>query len=96
MFGAPVSAPFRIYYYGPFSFDLRDKPAVDWVMREPDPVSVKDARAARTALFPKREQPHGSDETLAARLHEITPHVRRFRPRRLENVGGWLAANATA
>jgi len=25
MFGAPVSAPFRIYYYGPFSFDLRDR-----------------------------------------------------------------------
>ncbi len=24
MFGAPISAPFRIYYYGPFSFDLRD------------------------------------------------------------------------
>jgi len=24
MFHAPVSAPFRIYYYGPFSFDLRD------------------------------------------------------------------------
>lgn len=23
MFGAPVSVPFRIYYYGPFSFDLR-------------------------------------------------------------------------
>ena len=24
MFRAPISAPFRIYYYGPFSFDLRD------------------------------------------------------------------------
>jgi hypothetical protein len=24
LFGAPISAPFRIYYYGPFSFDLRD------------------------------------------------------------------------
>lgn len=24
MFGAPISAPFRIYYYGPFSFDLRE------------------------------------------------------------------------
>lgn len=24
LFGAPISAPFRIYYYGPFSFDLDD------------------------------------------------------------------------
>ena len=24
MFDAPMSAPFRIYYYGPFSFDLRE------------------------------------------------------------------------
>ena len=24
MFDAPISAPFRIYYYGPFSFDLRE------------------------------------------------------------------------
>jgi hypothetical protein len=24
LLGAPISAPFRIYYYGPFSFDLRD------------------------------------------------------------------------
>jgi hypothetical protein len=24
MFGAPISAPFRIYYYGPFSFALED------------------------------------------------------------------------
>jgi len=39
MFGAPISAPFRIYYYGPFSFDLRDRlnsmEAFDVVRTEP-------------------------------------------------------------
>lgn len=139
MFGAPISAPFRIYYYGPFSFDLRDtlatmeahdvvqtvphewgatyrlgrrygqvrdrfpktltrlEPAIEWVMHELAPLGVKELEPLATALFLKREQPHANDETLAARLHEIKPHVPLDSARAaLEKVGGWMAANATA
>jgi hypothetical protein len=36
---------------------------------------VKELEPLATALFLKREQPDANDETLAARLHTIKPHV---------------------
>lgn len=117
LFGAPISAPFRIYYYGPFSFDLRDtlgtmealdivqtaphewgatyrigkryhqveerfrrtlervEPHIDWVQRELVPLGVKELEPLATALFLRRERPDAAVDELAARLHEIKPHV---------------------
>jgi uncharacterized protein YwgA len=137
MFGAPISAPFRIYYYGPFSFDLREtlstmegldvvqtvphewgatyrigrryrqvkerfpktlrqlEPAIDWVMHELAPLGVKELEPLATALFLKRERPDANDQTLAATLHEIKPHVSVDAARvALQKVGEWIAATA--
>lgn len=136
-FDAPISAPFRIYYYGPFSFDLREtlstmegldvvqtvphewgatyrigrrygqvrdnfpktmqqlELAIDWVMRELAPLSVKELEPLATALFLKREQTDSNDERLVARLREIKPHVSVDAARAtLQNVGGWMAERA--
>lgn len=137
MFNAPISAPFRIYYYGPFSFDLRDtlltmeahdvvqtvphewgatyrigrryeqvkerfpktlqkvEPGIDWVMQELAPLGVKELEPLATALFLKREQPEATDDALAARLHEIKPHVSIDGARTaLQKVDEWMRANA--
>lgn len=139
MFGAPISAPFRIYYYGPFSFDLRDRlaameafdvvrtephewgatykvgnryemlkrqfarpidrndAAIDWVVRELGPLTVKQLEPLATALFLRRENPESSDEHLAERLHSIKPHVSVEEAQAaIQKVDGWIAAARTA
>jgi hypothetical protein len=73
----------------------RLEPAIDWVMRELAPLGVKELEPLATALFLKREQPAANDETLAARLHTIKPHVSVDAARAaLRKVDGWMAERA--
>ena len=65
------------------------------VERELAPLGVKELEPLATALFLKREQPDANDETLAARLHTIKPHVSVDAARvALQKVGGWMAERA--
>jgi len=117
LLGVPLSTPFRIYYYGPYSFDLHDRlnwmealdvvrtephewgaaykvgnryamlqrqfsktlarydPAIDWVVRELAPMTVKQLEPVATALFLTRQSPRASVESRAEQLHAIKPHV---------------------
>lgn len=67
-------------------------PAIDWVMRELAPLGVKELEPLATALLLKREQQDANDETFAACLHAIKPHVSVDAARvALQKVGGWIA-----
>jgi hypothetical protein len=58
-------------------------------------LGVKEVEPLATALFLRRERPEATDETLAARLHEIKPHgsvdVARVA---LQKGGRWMAERA--
>jgi len=70
MFGAPISAAFRIYYYGPFSFDLRDTlgtmEALDVVRTAPHEWGANYKVGPR---FPQVEQQFHST------LERLEPHI---------------------
>lgn len=138
LFGAPITAPFRIYYYGPFSFDLRERltsmeaidvirtephewgatyktgdrypmlekqfartlekftPAIDWVVREFSPLTVKQLEPLATALFLTRDNHGANVDSRAEELHRIKPHVSIDEAKRaVTKVDAWITANVT-